>query len=164
MIYDRRHTRMMADYGGLARVMPLFAAFLMTATLSSIAVPGTFGFVGEFLVLLGSFERYPMLTVAATIGVVLSACYMLWAIQRIIFNPLAKDENRHLPDLNWREAGMLLPLCALIVWMGVYPAPFLKRMEPSITRLVQQVESGAARQAAYEAATAAPASLAAEER
>jgi NADH-quinone oxidoreductase subunit M len=155
---------MMAEYGGLARVMPLFAAFLMVATLSSIAVPGTFGFVGEFLVLLGSFERYPFLTVAATIGVILSACYMLWAIQRIIFNPLAKDENRHLPDLNWREAGMLLPLCALIVWMGVYPAPFLKRMEPSITRLVQQVESGAARQAAYEAAHAQPAALAAEER
>ena len=164
MIYDRRHTRMLAEYGGLARVMPLFAAFLMVATLSSIAVPGTFGFVGEFLVLLGSFERYPVLTVVATIGVILSACYMLWAIQRIIFNPLAKAENRHLPDLNWREAGMLLPLCALIVWMGVYPAPFLKRMEPSLTRLVQQVEQGAVRQAAYEAAHAQPAALAAEER
>ena len=163
MMYDRRHTRMLADFGGLARVMPLFAAFLMVATLSSIAVPGTFGFVGEFLVLLGSFERYPVLTFVATIGVILSACYMLWAIQRIIFNPLDK-KNRMLPDLNWREAGMLLPLCALIVWMGVYPAPFLKRMEPSLTRLVQQVENGAARQAAYEAAHAAPAALAVEER
>jgi NADH-quinone oxidoreductase subunit M len=152
MVYDRRHTRMLAAYGGLARVMPLFGAFLMVATLSSIAVPGTFGFVGEFLVLLGSFERFPVLTVVATLGVILSACYMLWAIQRILFNPLDKDENRRLPDLNWREAGMLLPLSALIVLMGVYPAPFLKRMEPSLTRLVRQVESGAVRQAALEAA------------
>lgn len=164
MVYDRRHTRLLAEYGGLARVMPLFAAFLMVATLSSIAVPGTFGFVGEFLVLLGSFERFPVLTVIATVGVILSACYMLWAVQRIIFNPLDNPKNRHLPDLNWREAGMLLPLCALIVWMGVYPAPFLKRMEPSLTRLVQQVERGAVRQAAFEAARAESAALAAEAR
>ena len=165
MIYDRRHTRMLAAYGGLARVMPLFAAFLMVATLSSIAVPGTFGFVGEFLTLVGSFERYPVVTVIATIGVILSACYMLWAIQRLLFNPLDKAENRHLPDLNWREAGMLVPLSALIVAMGVYPAPFLKRMEPTLTRLVEQVESGAARQQAFEAAQAARvAPLAARER
>jgi len=146
MIYDRRHTRMLDAYGGIARVMPLFGAFLMVATLSSIAVPGTFGFVGEFLVLLGSFGRYPGLTVVATVGVILSACYMLWSVQRILFNPLDKRENRGLTDLNWREAGMLLPLCGLIIAMGVYPAPFLRRMEPTLTRLVRQVEAGAAMQ------------------
>jgi NADH-quinone oxidoreductase subunit M len=143
MIYDRRHTRMLSAYGGLARVMPLFAAFLMVATLSSISVPGTFGFVGEFLTLIGSFERFPILTVVASVGVILSACYMLWSVQRILFNPLDKAENRHLPDLNWREVGMLVPLSALILWMGVYPAPFLRRMEPTLTRLVRQVEAGA---------------------
>jgi len=144
MIYDRRHSRQLDAYGGIARVMPLFAAFLMIATLSSIAVPGTFGFIGEFLVLIGSFGRYPVVTVVATIGVILSACYMLWSVQRILFNPLDKPENRRLSDLNWREAGMLVPLSALIIWIGVYPAPLLRRMEPSLNRLVQQVESGAA--------------------
>ena len=143
MIYVRRHSRMLADYGGIARAMPLFAAFLMIAVLSSISVPGTFGFVGEFLVLLGSFGRYPVLTIAATVGVILAAVYMLWSIQRILFNPLDNPKNRKLADVNWREAGMLLPLCALIIWIGIYPAPILRRMEPSLTRLVQQVEAGA---------------------
>jgi len=142
MIYDRRHTRQVDDYGGIARVMPLFSAFLMLAMFSSIAVPGTFGFVGEFLVLLGSFQRYPVVTVVATAGVVLSACYMLWSVQRILFNPLDKPQNRGLSDLNWREVGMLVPLSLLIVLMGIYPAPFLRRMEPTLARLVQQVESG----------------------
>jgi NADH-quinone oxidoreductase subunit M len=143
MIYDRRHTRMIDDYGGIARVMPVFAAFLMLATLSSIAVPGTFGFVGEFLVLLGSFQRYPILTVVATLGVILSACYMLWSVQRILFNPLSNPENRRLSDVNAREAAMLIPLSALIIAIGLYPAPILRRMEPTLARLVQQVESRA---------------------
>ncbi len=144
MIYDRRHSRQLDDFGGIARVMPLYAGFLMVMTISSIAVPGTFGFVGEFLVLIGSFGRYPLVTAAATIGVVLSACYMLWSVQRILFNPLDKPENRRLADLNWREAGMLIPLAAIILWIGLYPAPLLRRMEPTLTRLVEQVESGAA--------------------
>jgi NADH-quinone oxidoreductase subunit M len=144
MIYDRRHTRMIDAYGGLARVMPFYAAFLMLATLSSIGVPGTFGFAGEFLTLLGSFSPYPIATLIATTGVILSACYMLWSMQRILFNPLDKPENQHLADVNWREAGMLVPLSLLIVLVGIYPDPILKRMEPSLARLVQQVESGAA--------------------
>jgi len=143
MIYDRRHTRMIDAYGGLARVMPFFAAFLMLASFSSIAVPGTFGFTGEFLTLVGTFQPYPIPTLLATGGVILSACYMLWAIQRILFNPLDKPENEHLVDVNWREAGMLVPLGLLIVLVGVYPDPILRRMEPSLTRLVQQVQAGA---------------------
>jgi NADH-quinone oxidoreductase subunit M len=144
MLYDRRHTRDLSQFGGIARVMPLYAACLMVATLSSIAVPGTFGFIGEFLVLLGSFGRYPALTVVATLGVILSACYMLWSVQRVLFNPLSNPRNRGLPDLNFREAIMLIPLCGLIIIMGVFPAPFLKRMEPTLQRLVDQVESRAA--------------------
>src|SRR5688500_410707 len=155
MIYDRRHSRQLDAYGGIARVMPLFAAFLMIATLSSIAVPGTFGFVGEFLVLIGSFCRYPVLTVGAPTGVILSACYMLWSVQRILFNRLDKPENRRLSDLNWREAGMLVPLSAIIIWIGVYPGPILRRMEPSLNRLVQQVEAGANSRAVTAAAPGA---------
>ena len=144
MIYDRRHSRQLDAYGGIARVMPLYAAFLMIATLSSVAVPGTFGFVGEFLVLIGSFGRYPILTVVATTGVILSAAYMLWSVQRILFNRLDKPENRRLSDLNWREAGMLVPLSALIIWFGVHPGPILRVVEPSVVRLVEQVQNGAA--------------------
>jgi NADH-quinone oxidoreductase subunit M len=148
VIYDRRHSRLLSAYGGIARVMPFFAGALMIATLSSIAVPGTFGFVGEFLVLLGSFRNYPVITILATLGVILSACYMLWSIQRILFNRLDKPENARLVDLNWREAGMVVPLCALIIALGLFPSPILRRMEPSLNRLVQQVESGAARRTA----------------
>jgi NADH-quinone oxidoreductase subunit M len=83
------------------------------------------------------------MTLLATTGVILSACYMLWAIQRVLFNPLDRPENRHLTDVNWREAGMLVPLSLLILVVGVYPDPILRRMEPSLTRLVQQVQAGA---------------------
>ncbi|GAC1515468.1 MAG: NADH-quinone oxidoreductase subunit M [Gemmatimonadaceae bacterium] len=146
MIYDRRHTRLLSEYGGIARVMPLFSAFLLLMMLSSIGVPGLNGFVGEFLVILGSFKEFPYFTMVAASGVVLSAVYMLWAYQRFALNPLANKKNRRLPDLNWREAAMMIPIAAVVIWMGVHPAPFLRRMEPSLTRLVQQVESGAGRQ------------------
>jgi NADH-quinone oxidoreductase subunit M len=142
MIYDRRHTRQIAAFGGLARAMPLYSAFLGLAVLASIGVPGTSGFVGEFLAMLGSYDRYPVFTIVSAVGVILSAVYLLWAYQRMAFNPL-KEENRRLPDLNWREAILMIPISAVIIWMGVYPAPFLRRMEPSITRLVEQVERGA---------------------
>src|SRR5690348_15517117 len=99
MIYERRHTRLIADYGGIARVVPLFAALLTFVSLSSIGLPGTNGFVGEFLVLLGSFETTPYLAMFATLGVIFAAAYLLWAIQRILFNPLSKPENEHIADL-----------------------------------------------------------------
>jgi NADH-quinone oxidoreductase subunit M len=100
MIYDRRHTRAIDDYGGIARVMPLFAAFLMLATLSSIAVPGTFASSASSSSCSARSPRYPILTVVATLGVILSACYMLWSVQRILFNRLSNPENRRLTDLN----------------------------------------------------------------
>jgi NADH-quinone oxidoreductase subunit M len=140
MIYERRHSRLIDSYGGIARVVPLFAAMLTFVSLSSIGLPGTNGFVGEFLVLIGSFKTYPVLTLIATTGVIFAACYLLWAIQRILFNPLDKKENTHLPDLNKRELALLIPLVAVIIWLGVYPAPVLRRMEGSSQLLINRVE------------------------
>jgi NADH-quinone oxidoreductase subunit M len=144
MIYERRHTRMIDAYGGIAKAVPIFATLLTIVALSSIGLPGTNGFISEFLVMVGSFKTYPLLTTVSAIGVILAAAYLLWALQRIIYNPLDKPENAGLLDLNWREIGLLVPLIACIIWLGVYPAPVLRRMEASTTRLVQQVESGAA--------------------
>ncbi len=143
MIYERRHTRMIDAYGGIARVVPLFAAVLTFVSLSSIGLPGTNGFVGEFLVLLGSFKAYPLLTTIGTTGVIFAAAYMLWAIQRILFNALDKPENARIPDLNWREIAIAVPIILSIIWLGLYPAPVLRRMEPAAARLVAQVHEGA---------------------
>ncbi|HEX2721980.1 MAG TPA: NADH-quinone oxidoreductase subunit M [Gemmatimonadaceae bacterium] len=143
MIYERKHSRQIAAYGGIARVVPLFAALLTLVSLSSIGLPGTNGFVGEFLVLVGSFRPYPILTTIAATGVIFAAAYLLWAIQRILFNPLDKKENEHIPDLNWREIAIMAPLAAAIIWLGVYPAPVLRRMEMASHGLVTQVHKGA---------------------
>ncbi len=142
MIYERRHSRLIDAYGGIARVMPLFAAALVLVALSSIGLPGTNGFVGEFLVLIGTFRTYPVLSILATTGVIFAAAYMLWALQRILFQRLDKPENRALLDLNLREAGIMAVLAAAIIWIGVYPAPILQRMEGSAQRFVEQVEAG----------------------
>ncbi len=150
MIYERRHTRELAAYGGIARVVPLFAAMLTFVSMSSIGLPGTNGFVGEFLVLIGSFQTTPYLAMFATLGVILAAAYLLWAIQRILFNPLDRAENEHIPDLNGRELATMIPLVAVILWLGIYPAPVLRRMEASAQQLVSQVSAnGAARVAQY---------------
>jgi NADH-quinone oxidoreductase subunit M len=143
MIYERRHTRMIADYGGIARAVPLFSALLTFVSLSSIGLPGTNGFIGEFLVLIGSFRTYPVVSIIATTGVIFAAAYLLWAIQRILFNALDKPVNAHVPDLNWREIGLLAPLIAAIIWLGVYPKPVLERMQASAERVVELVESRA---------------------
>src|SRR3989449_1720163 len=139
MIYERRHSRLIEAYGGIARVVPLFAAILTVVSLSSIGLPGTNGFVGEFLVLIGAFKTYPVAAVIATTGVIVAAAYLLWALQRVIFNPLDKRENEKLADLSPRELAVLVPLLACIVWIGVYPKPFLERMQPAAERLIQSV-------------------------
>ena len=144
MIYERRHTRLIENYGGIARVVPLFAALLTFVSLSSIGLPGTNGFIGEFLVLLGAFRTTPVLTLIATTAVIISAAYLLWAIQRILFNSLDKPENEHVPDLNRRELLLMAPLVAGIIWLGVYPAPVLRRMELASEKFVRQVESKSA--------------------
>jgi NADH-quinone oxidoreductase subunit M len=148
IIYERRHSRLIADYGGIAKVVPIYATLLTIVALSSIGLPGTNGFIGEFLVMVGSFKTRPIATTISAIGVILAAAYLLWAIQRIIYNPLDKAENRALTDLNWREIGLMAPLVFVILWMGVYPKPVLNRMEASVTRFVEQVETKAAQQAA----------------
>jgi NADH-quinone oxidoreductase subunit M len=131
MLYERRHTRLIDDYGGIARVVPVFSLILTVVALSSIGLPGLNGFVGEFLVLLGSFAAFPWATGIATTGVIFAAAYLLWALQRLIFNRLDDGENEHLTDLTARELAVMLPLVAGIVWLGLYPAPVLRRMEPS---------------------------------
>jgi NADH-quinone oxidoreductase subunit M len=148
IIYERRHTRLIAAYGGIAKVVPLFAALLTFVSLSSIGLPGTNGFVGEFLVLIGSFRTHPILAVVSTTGVIFAAAYLLWAIQRILFNALDKAENEHITDLNGRELALMLPLVACILWLGVYPAPVLRRMEPSARGFVTRVGQRAASEVA----------------
>ena len=142
MIYERRHSRLIEAYGGIARVVPLFAAILTIVSLSSIALPGTNGFVGEFLVLLGSFRTYPIATGLATTGVIIAAAYLLTALQRVIFNPLTHPENEKLTDLTPRELAVLVPLLVCILWVGIYPKPFLRRMEPSARQLIEQLRPG----------------------
>jgi NADH-quinone oxidoreductase subunit M len=148
MIYERRHSRDIASYGGIAKVVPVFATLLTIVALSSIGLPGTNGFVSEFLVMVGSFKTYPYLTTVSAIGVILAAAYLLWALQRIIYNPLDKTDNEHLTDLNWREIGLLVPVLVAILWLGLYPKPVLARMEAATTAFVRTVEAGAARQSA----------------
>jgi NADH-quinone oxidoreductase subunit M len=155
MLYERRHSRLIEAYGGIARAVPMFATLLTVVTFSSIAVPGTNGFVGEFLVLLGSFRTAPIMTVIAATAVIFAAGYLLWAIQRILFNPLDKPENEHIPDLNARELLLMVPLIICIVWLGVYPTPVLQRMEGAAQRFVTVVQARSA-QAVATAAEGSP--------
>jgi len=140
MLYERRHTRDIAAFGGIAKVIPLFSLVFTFVSLSSIGLPGLNGFVGEFLVLLGSFGRFPWATGIATTGVIFAAAYLLWALQRIIFNKLDKPENEALTDLTPREWAVLAPLLAGILWLGLYPAPVLRRMEPTSRNFVESVQ------------------------
>ncbi|MGH7499120.1 MAG: complex I subunit 4 family protein [Gemmatimonadales bacterium] len=140
MLYERRHTRLIADYGGIARAIPIFSLILTVVSLASIGLPGLNGFVGEFLVLLGSFTSFPLATAIATTGVIFAAAYMLWALQRLIFNPLDDPENERLTDLSGRELAVLLPLIAGIVWMGLYPAPVLRRTESASARFLEAMK------------------------
>ena len=137
VLYERRHTRMIEDYGGLAKVMPGFAAVFMLVTLSSIGLPGLNGFVGEALILFGSFRAYPWLASLAVSGVVLSAVYMLGMYQAVIFGPLRHTENKILKDLNAREWLYLLPLLLFIVLIGVWPNPFLRRAQAAVDTYIQ---------------------------
>ena len=144
MIYERRHSRLIDAYGGIARVVPLFAAMLTIVSLSSIGLPGTNGFVGEFLVLIGSFRTQPIWTVVASTGVIFAAAYLLWAIQRILFQPVTNAENERLTDLNLREAVIMAALVIPILWIGLYPKPILERMERSAAQFISDVERGSA--------------------
>jgi NADH-quinone oxidoreductase subunit M len=118
----------------------MFAAALTIVSLSSIGLPGTNGFVGEFLVLIGAFQTYPIPTLVATAGVIVAAMYLLPALQRVIYNKLDKSENEKLPDLSLRELAVLVPLLAGIFWIGIYPKPILERMEPAARHFIDTVK------------------------
>jgi NADH-quinone oxidoreductase subunit M len=140
MLYERRRTREIADFGGLARVAPWLATAFVITALASIGLPGTSGFVGEFLALLGAFETHPVLATVATLGVIFAAYYMLPMVQRVFFNALETQENREVQDLSRRELAILAPLCALMIWIGWNPTPLLERMEPSVRAVIERVE------------------------
>jgi NADH-quinone oxidoreductase subunit M len=147
VIYERRHTRLLADYGGLAKTMPIFATFFIIAMLSSVGLPGLNGFIGEFLILAGSFQTSPRWTIVAATGVILAAIYLLWLIQRVFFGPITKDENGNVPEIAWNEIAALVPLVILMVWIGVRPNTFLRKMTPSVKQLLQIVKQADASKA-----------------
>jgi NADH-quinone oxidoreductase subunit M len=141
MLYDRRHTRLISEFGGIKTVMPWFSALFLLVGLSSIAVPGFNGFIGEFLILLGSWGFSPTLTILASLGVILAAAYVLWMLQRVLYGEVTNPENAHLPDLSAREAAVLVPLVALALFMGVASPLFTRQIEPSVQALVRHVQS-----------------------
>ena len=144
VVYERRHSRLIADFGGLWKPLPVYASIFLVVMLSSIGLPATNGFVGEFLVLLGAFRAHPAWAAWAALGVILSAVYMLWMFQRVMFGPVTHEENRTLTDLTLRERLVFAPLIVLIVWMGVMPQPFLDRMQPSLDRMLALSQQRAA--------------------
>ncbi len=140
VIYERRHTRMIEDFGGLARPMPNYAAVFMVITMSSIGLPGLNGFVGEYLIMLGTFLSSPVAATFAASGVILAAGYMLWMYRRVFFGEMKHEENRELKDLNGLEWAYLVPMLIFAFWMGIYPATFTSKMEPTINAWLKQVE------------------------
>ncbi len=140
MLSDRRHTRLIAEYGGLKRIVPHLVAAFLIVTLSSIGLPGLNGFVGEFLILLGAFRVNPKLAAFAATGVILSATYMLWMFQRVNYGEVTNEKNAVLPDLKPRERLVIVPILAMTVLMGVLPNLFLRPMEPSIERVLSLMQ------------------------
>jgi NADH-quinone oxidoreductase subunit M len=142
MLSDRRHTRLISEFGGLKNSMPRLTAAFFIITLASIGMPALNGFIGEFLTMLGAFLWDPRFVVVATLGVILSAVYMLWMFQRVYLGPITNDKNAKLPDLDAREWASVLPLCALAIAMGVFPSWFLAPMELSVKKVVERVQTG----------------------
>ena len=140
MLYERRHTRLIADFGGVAKVMPVFAAFFLLVMFSSVGLPGLNGFVGEFLILVGAFQANMWYAVFAATGVVLSAIYLLWMYQRVMTGEVDKPENAALKDLTVREIALLVALVVFIVWIGVYPRTFIDPIQASVTNLLSIVK------------------------
>jgi NADH-quinone oxidoreductase subunit M len=139
-LYERRHTREIEDFGGVAKPMPVYAAFLVIVAMSSIGLPMLNGFVGELLILVGVYLRNPLAAVIATSGVVLAAAYMLWMVRRVTMGSIVHAENRSLIDLSRRERFVMVAMVIPIFWIGIYPDPFLRRIEPSVIQLMRRVE------------------------
>ena len=143
MIYERRHTRLIADFGGLWKVIPAFSALFLVVVLSSLGLPGLNGFVGEFLILIGAFQTNRGLAALALTGIIFAAVYLLWMYQRVIFGEVTHEENRGLRDLSLREWALIVPLVIFIVWIGVYPTVFTGPTEATVEALIAQVQSKA---------------------
>jgi NADH-quinone oxidoreductase subunit M len=163
VIYDRRHTRMVQEFGGLAKVMPLYAVIFIVVTMSSIGVPGTNGFVGEFMVIMGTFlsgtlgNFSHLQAVLAALGVILAAVYMLTVVQKMFFGPLSNPKNEHLPDMNVREVGAVAPMLVLIFIIGLFPKIFLDQMTPTIQVVIDRFQEH--RQAYVDTEQGAPSRL-----
>jgi NADH-quinone oxidoreductase subunit M len=158
MLYERRHTRMIKDFGGLAKVAPMMATAFVITAFASIGLPGLNGFVGEFLVLIGSFGRYPILVGVATTVVVFSAAYMLWSTQRVFFNRMTNPKNEGIGDLSLREIAVLVPLLVGMVWIGLFPGPILRRTEGAARSYIELIQPHLppAREVAAPTSTAVP--------
>ena len=148
MIYERRHTKAIAEFGGLMRVMPIYATLFLIIVLSSIGLPSLNGFVGEYLILVGAFQVSPLAAIVSATAVILAAVYLLWMFQRVFFGEVTNAKNEHVADLNWREVAVLAPLILFIVWIGVYPSPFLSKMETSVGHFIRIVHTDPAARAA----------------
>ncbi len=145
MIYDRRHTRMIKDFGGIAKVVPVFAVFFLITTLASIGLPGLNGFIGEFLILTGAFfsELYDnsIYAVLSALGVILAAVYMLWMYERVMLGSITNDENKKMKDLNFREIGLLVPLVLFMVWIGIRSEDFTRYSEVWVDNFIDVTET-----------------------
>ena len=153
MLYDRRHTRLISEFGGLRAIVPWYFAVFLLISLSSIAVPGTNGFVGEFLILLGSWSFSPWMVAVSSLGVILAAAYVLWMVKRVFYGDVTNPKNQGLPDLSPREATILVPLVVLAIVMGIASPAFTRRIEPTADALVRQVR---ARTASVQAVSSPP--------
>jgi NADH-quinone oxidoreductase subunit M len=157
MIYERRHTRMIAEYGGISAEMPVFATIFLIITMSSIGLPALNGFVGEFTILIGAFNRVWWWALMGALGIVLGAAYMLWMYQRVFFGPLSNPENKGLADLNFRELVCLIPIVVLCFWIGLYPRPVFRVLEKPVNYVVSKVDPSYAQAAAQRGGAVAPA-------
>ncbi|MDQ3280334.1 MAG: NADH-quinone oxidoreductase subunit M [Acidobacteriota bacterium] len=142
VIYERRHTRLLADYGGIGHTMPLYTILFVIAVLSSVGLPGLNGFIGEFLILSGTFKASPVAATFAATGVILAAIYLLWLVQKVFWGPVTNEENRNVPEIAWNEIAALVPIIFFMVWIGVHPNTFLKKMEPSVKHLLVTMNGG----------------------
>ncbi|HET7437317.1 MAG TPA: NADH-quinone oxidoreductase subunit M [Thermoanaerobaculia bacterium] len=140
VIYERRHTRLISEYGGLAKQMPMYATLFLIAALSSMGLPALNGFIGEFTILLGAANRSIVWAVFAAVGIVLGAAYLLWLYQRVFWGPLDNPANQHVPDMNRRELAIMLPLVALMIWIGIAPKVFFDIIEQPVDYIVRKVE------------------------
>jgi NADH-quinone oxidoreductase subunit M len=140
LIYERRHTKAISEFGGLAHVMPVYATFALLFFLASMGLPLLNGFVGELMILVGAFSAHRLWAYWAVVGVVLGAAYLLWLYQRVFWGKITKEENAHLKDLNTREIATLVPLLALCLWIGIYPAPVLNFLDRPLKTLAHRLQ------------------------